>query len=611
MAALHLGTMSLTLLVALSCAAPIRSPSEQLKQQLQTILDKHAAFWNSSFSLAVYNDTVDVTVAAGLNDYAAKTRLTPNNGIPAGSTTKMFTAAMSLRLAQNNALDLDDKVHMGVDTYLAKRLPCGDAPEMCKEQCVPYAHCYVKPDLFCKIRSKEKQATCSYCFRYLHCYSQSTNSVPKALTLRQIWDDDARIEEVTFRHLLSMSSGIKDYYDDRTNWLFNQVLGSARDVEPLEYLVHQDHGFLFSPGETMVVPKGNPGAGQTVTRGAYSTNGFSLVGLALAGILNMTHWYELDQRALAWGAARPDDDELLFPTRGTCLKHESIAHQYNSEHEGEAFSDISNHSCLNSWLGGNIASPPREVARFAHALFATETVIDKEHRKQMTTLHPMTDSFGAWQLAYGLGLEALWNGDGGDYTKYCGYHGLGHGGLDYGSGSPSNGYFPELGVAIFLGSTAGISEGLAVAGMACNRSYDQLTKAYSLAWNDVLNAVSQFAGHPATCPTSSYSPPAASDCRDAASFGTLSGHDVSCSEIMKDFTSSHKVSKPQLCQWFGSTTLTGVKSQINKDGKTDYEPPHGVDPDTTIADTLCKATCLAVGMGPCWLRGPSTPWCNQ
>lgn len=36
-------------------------------------------------------------------------------------------------------------------------------------------------------------------------------------------------------------------------------------------------------------------------RGFYSTNGFSLVGLALATVLNKTDWAQLDQRNLAWG----------------------------------------------------------------------------------------------------------------------------------------------------------------------------------------------------------------------------------------------------------------------------------------------------------------------
>ena len=50
----------------------------------------------------------------------------------------------------------------------------------------------------------------------------------------------------------------------------------GRDVEPLEYLMHMQKDFLFSPG--------------TPNRGAYSTNGFSLVGLALCGLLRLDDW---------------------------------------------------------------------------------------------------------------------------------------------------------------------------------------------------------------------------------------------------------------------------------------------------------------------------------
>ena len=98
-------------------------------------------------------------------------------------------------------------------------------------------------------------------------------------------------------------------------------MGSTRDVEPLEFLLHQDHAFLFPPGGTTTVPAGAPGAGSTVQRGAhstsgashvhghtrdmpapppigaYSTNGFALVGLALAG--GLSDWARLRLRRTA------------------------------------------------------------------------------------------------------------------------------------------------------------------------------------------------------------------------------------------------------------------------------------------------------------------------
>lgn len=219
-----------------------------------------------------------------------------------------------------------------------------------------------------------------------------------------------------------MTSGVMDYYYDKTNWLYYSVLGSTRDLEPLEYLSHMNHSFLFAPG--------------TPNRAAYSTNGFSLVGLALAGLFNLSDWAALDQRQLAWGEKVFKDDATLFatrrrasedaaappqrpprrsgeraagssgnglgwpgapmalpseapqgapscpPRRGTCLKYPMVAKQYASQPRPVPagappapplpFFEISNHSCLNSWTGGNIAARPLDVARFTHAVFTQQ-----------------------------------------------------------------------------------------------------------------------------------------------------------------------------------------------------------------------------------------------
>ena len=204
--------------------------------------------------------------------------------------------------------------------------------------------------------------------------------------------------------------------------------------------------------------------------GSYSTNGFSLIGLALAGKMNLTSWTELDQRSLAWGEHLPSDDGSVFPTKGTCLSFPKVCRQYTSEGYGAEFSDITNHSCTNSWLGGNIAPRTLDVARFMYAAFGTDNLIDSESRAQMTTLHPMTDSFAQYSMAYGLGLEAAWDDTGAHPTRQCGwYESYGHGGLDYGSGAPMNGYFPAFKLGISLGMTSGMYNGGTVAGMACDR----------------------------------------------------------------------------------------------------------------------------------------------
>ena len=61
------------------------------------------------------------------------------------------------------------------------------------------------------------------------------------MSVLNLWKNDARIENETFRHILSMNSGLRDYYDTPggNEWLYYAVLNSTRDVEPLEYLVEQ------------------------------------------------------------------------------------------------------------------------------------------------------------------------------------------------------------------------------------------------------------------------------------------------------------------------------------------------------------------------------------
>jgi len=427
--------------------------------------------------------------------------------------------------------------------------------------------------------------------------------------LKQIWANDSKIEEVTFRQLLTMNSGVKDYYYDSTNWLYKEVMGSKRDVEPLEYLVHMDKAFLFSPGETIIVPEGKPGAGMKVKRGSYSTNGFSLIGLALAGVLNVTDWADVDQLSLAWGASLPSDDGTLFPTRGTCLSYDQVCHQYTSEDEGQAFTDITGHSCLNSWLGGNIAPRPLDVARFSYNAFATENLIDEAHQKEMLALHPMTDGFAAWGMAYGLGLEAEWGNKGGKPQEYCTYQGLGHGGLDYGSGANMNGYFPQMKLGLSLGMTSGVRYGSGVAGMACDRSWDSLGRAYEMAMNEVLNTVAEYAGLKPTCSKINYNKLPVDECKDAPSFGSLGGHPLTCAEAMPLFTKDGQHTAGQLCGWFETVTVSSFAEQIGS--KANYTPPKGVNPETTLVSDLCRGTCMAAGAGPCWLSGPTTPWCSN
>ena len=209
---------------------------------MQAVVDKHAAFWNVSISIAVHNASFEAAVAAGINDYTTGAPLTPEHRIPQGSVTKMYTTIATLRLAERGLISLDQQVAPLIDNYLAVPLPCSKRPSFCAAACATVVPCLASPGAAqCSTVPNTTASTCARCFRYLHC--NSSNPV-KAATLASMWGWDgrpgaSRIANVTFRQLIGMNSGVSDYYMDWTNWLYKSVESSTRDIEPLEYLTHQ------------------------------------------------------------------------------------------------------------------------------------------------------------------------------------------------------------------------------------------------------------------------------------------------------------------------------------------------------------------------------------
>ena len=220
-------------------------------------------------SFAVCNASVDVAVVAGADDYATGSKLTPETRIPMGSTTKLFTAVAALRLAENGTISTSRWRRMSTNTSRAaavrerRRSACRGAWRRRTASRSPTPRARASP------RSSRRRSSC---LRYLHCHANATAGIPPKATLRELWDAQPAIENVTYRHLLSMRGGIKDYYYDPTqldlsveprhspgrrparprlsacNWRGSDktVMGSTRDVEPLEFLVHQDHGTASS-----------------------------------------------------------------------------------------------------------------------------------------------------------------------------------------------------------------------------------------------------------------------------------------------------------------------------------------------------------------------------
>lgn len=617
-------TLTLTLLVALALkntdtptaqtttthkttttTTPTRAPkphnthtsSHSIQDDLQHLATTYASLFNASVTLAVHNDSVSAAAAAGYADYATDKPMTTDTLVPMGSLTKMYTAVGVLRLAEEGLLHLDDRVAPLVDAYLARSAAsavCSEAPAQCEQSCVPIAHCLLSDGPLCHLVPKVKQAACSYCLRYLHCFANTTLPFPKVPTLRQLWDGEATIEEVTFRQLLQMTSGVEDYYFDRTNWLEVTTLTTTRDIEPLEYLVEMPHAFDFAP---------------TSGRAVYSTNGFSLVGLALCGLLGHSDWAQLDQKKLAWGDAAPTDDQTRFLGRGTCIDDGAdIAHQYLSIKFDSPYFDITNHSCLNSWTGGNIAARPLDVARFAHALH-TGKLLNKTSLGVMYDWHPLTDEFGAGYLAYGTGLIGLVvDGEPGPMRTCGGLTLLGHAGEDFGSGAPVAGFVKELHLGVTLGLTATSGFG-GQAGMNCSLGYAGNAHMANMLSDALVPLLAKYAGIETDCSPPSLVPPPLDTCVDAPSFGVLDGRNTTCDDLLKF---SKKYSGGEICDgWLARETLRSLRDEWAPKAKQTYEPPPGVPLDT-VAVELCRGACLGVGAGPCWLNFPlvgGRPWC--
>ena len=434
----------------------------------------------------------EVKVAAGANDYTNPhgSRIDTGTIFPLGSATKMFSATSVMRLAEQGKISLDETVQPYIDQYLSRTLPCGGLPadSYCLQTCVPQraavAECMGGGGKYTTNDCHDIGPRClAECDGYFACPAVNL-PVP---TLQSIFEGETRMSQITFKHVIGLQSGVQDY----GSWHLEATLASPpRDITPLEYLAHQKHPLLFDPGQ---------GA-------AYSTNGFSLVGLALAGKWNLNHWYELDQHQLAWGDHAPPSDRTTFPTRGTCLQNgfhgdaNTMVRQYYSASKAsdKTFRDITGFSCLNNWMGGNVAAPPVDVARFVYQTYSPHSVLlSPSSQAMMQDYHLIDHGWGAHFIGYGLGTMV---GPDLKPMKKCGLDAVGHEGLDYGSGAAFNYYVQELDLAITVAGAANI-DGSSVVGMACDLKYSDLSKVKNFADSVPLAIVADALGHHTSCAT--------------------------------------------------------------------------------------------------------------
>lgn len=103
---------------------------------------------------------------------------------------------------------------------------------------------------------------------------------------------DHRINDVTVRHLLQMSSGLNEY-DDETIRLYQNTHRST-DLSPEWILFNSNRSFACDPG----------------TCGIYSSTNFVLLGLVIAQATGVADWDKLDQRA--WVPTAPAKRAAAF-----------------------------------------------------------------------------------------------------------------------------------------------------------------------------------------------------------------------------------------------------------------------------------------------------------
>ncbi len=383
------GVCALLLLRLLAGAAAAATPLDALRDAVQTALDAEAVRWNASFQVGFSSHgggrvLGEFGVAAGLNDRARGVAMRPDDMVPVGSATKAYTAAAVVRLVDQHLIaSLDDPAHLYVDPVL-----------------------------------------------------QRLNGT----TLLSLWGGDETIHKVTVRHLLHMSSGLRDYDDQALQRFTTGYPGE--DKTPIDMLHELDKSFLFAPGQ---------GA-------AYTSVGFVLLGFVAVGASaprGDSTWTDFDQRAFMTPDQRMRWNRTSFPMMGRCSEYE-VAHTYSvvSVNTTATFYDYSPTSCLNGWTCGNMAASAHNIASFFADLLEGR-IVSAEGLANMTAFSPFTQGF-ATGMPYGLGLMSFyktWPGVRPDFAW------IGHAGQDYASGAVAAGYNTKwkFGFAITQNSITGMN----------------------------------------------------------------------------------------------------------------------------------------------------------
>lgn len=350
----------------------------------------------------------EFAVSLGYSHTQARTPAEPSDIVPAGSLTKVFTAAAVMQLVEEGKVGLDDPLHSHADPFLLAL---------------------------------------------------------NGTTMERIWGPG--ILNVTVRMALGMVTGIHEY-DVEVN-LRATLYDPDWDITPQDFLALENRTLTCAAGSCptayvsinyellgcvlarhALLPEVVP-AGATVSWEDYDQRAVLARG---SRAYRETLFF---QRGRCERYSRPD---------------RTIAHYYWAETANGTLVDqvdLFDRSCLNGWGFGNIGSSARDAAAFFYdllgkpALISGASAVDMQQWSQTPMWHG--DQFDTW---YGLGLMktnvlGLDFEQGNEAFRYY----LGHYGDDYGTNTHT-GWHPTLqaSVSIMLNKAIG-DQGLDTHGFFC------------------------------------------------------------------------------------------------------------------------------------------------
>jgi CubicO group peptidase (beta-lactamase class C family) len=302
---------------------------QKVEAAVKPVLEQQALRYNTSFTFGFADAEGSIGVAAGYDDAFAGNPMQPDTMVPAGSTTKAFTAIAIMQAVEAGKLHLDDIAMHHIDPVLTKL---------------------------------------------------------NGTTFAKLWNNHPWVEKITIRNLMQHTSGILEY-DTYLQWNLDHP---NQDLSPIDLLHLVDKTFVCDPSnctcehlDSLTVPYYNSradGCNSPETKGRvgfYTSIGYNLLGLVLVGVHGQRGWQHFDQAAIFPAAVRNSRYNRTKFLSGPCSSEQGVAHQYYSAevvaaptgYKMQVITDLRDYSCLNGWTAGNVAASAEQLARFFYDMF--------------------------------------------------------------------------------------------------------------------------------------------------------------------------------------------------------------------------------------------------